>query len=236
MCVDYKIIEKVLSLRLTEALPHIIHPDQTYGIKDHAIFNNLYIIRDIINYANERDIPTYIIALDYEKAFDKVDHSFLQKTLSAFGFGSCFINFIIASNSSSFARVSNNGHQTRNIPIERSIKQGGPLSQQLFDLIAEVLAVAIRKHPHIKGFRIPGSTSDTKTSLYADDNTPIVTTQQSIHHLFDLLTTFEKASGCNINHSKTAGLTIGHAQLPSTDFQISWNPPQGLKSGSSLPC
>ena len=62
LCVDYKILEKVLSLRLKKALPHIIGEEQTCGIEGRTIFQNLYTIRDTINYANDHQIPTYIIS------------------------------------------------------------------------------------------------------------------------------------------------------------------------------
>ena len=77
-------------MRLKEALPHIVHPDQTCGILGRSIFENLYTIRDIITYAGDHKIPAYIVSLDFQKAFDKVDHTFLVKTLNAFGFGAMY--------------------------------------------------------------------------------------------------------------------------------------------------
>ena len=229
LCVDYKIVEKVLSLRLKRALPHILHTDQTCGVQGRTIFNNLYTIRDIITYANANSIPAYIVSLDFEKAFDKVDHGFLKKTLTAFGFPQKYVDFVVSSNENSVCQIINNGFFTRSVDITRSIKQGGQQSQQLFDLIAEVLAIALRKHPHIRGFRVPGSLQETKTSMYADDNTPILTTQHSFTHLYHLLEDFRRASGCNINDSKTAGITIGGAPIPQVAAHIQWNPPRGVR-------
>ena len=229
LCVDYKILEKVLSLRLKKALPHIIGEEQTCGIEGRTIFQNLYTIRDTINYANDHQIPTYIISLDFQKAFDKVDHSFLIKALTAFGFGSRYTNYIKSSNSNSFAVVSNNGYLTSKINLERGIKQGGQESQQLYDIIGEVLATEIRKNCGIRGIHLPGKPNQLKLTLYADDNNPILTSKQSIVNLFAILERFRRASGCNINVAKTQGLTVGGAAIPDLPFPIQWNPEKGVK-------
>ena len=165
LCVDYKILEKVLSIRLKHALPHVIGEEQTCGIQGRSIFQNLYTVRDSITYANDHAIPTYIISLDFQKAFDKVDHQFLSRTLTAFGFGSRYVNYITSSNSDSFAVVANNGFFTSKINLERGIKQGGQQSQQLYDLIGEVLATEIRKNTGIQGLHLPGRANQLKLTF-----------------------------------------------------------------------
>ena len=220
---------KVLSLRLKKALPHIIEEDQTCGILGRTIFQNLYTIRDTINYCNDHNIPAYIVSVDFQKAFDKVDHSFLTKTLAAFNFGPRYISFIAAANTNCYARVMNNGRFTQDIPLLRSIKQGEQEAMQLYTVIGEVLAIQIRKNSSIKGLRLPGKVTDLKLSLYADDLNNIVTTQHSIVHLFRELHRFELASGCNINHEKTQGLLIGGAIQPTLPYRIEWNPIEGMK-------
>ena len=229
LCVDYKLVSKVLSLRLKIALPHIIEEDQTCGILGRTIFQNLYTIRDTIAYTNDHKIPTYILSFDYQKAFDKVDHSFLNKALKAFNFGSKYTSFVQATNGNCFARVMNSGRFTKDIQLQRSVKQGDQESMQFFDIIAEVVAIQIRKNENIKGLRLPGKATQLKLSLYADDNNSIVTTQQSIVHLYRELKRFEMASGCNINESKTEGLLVGGALRPVLPYQINWNPAHGMK-------
>ena len=229
LCVDYKIIAKVLSLRLKKALPHILGEEQTCGVLGRTIFENLYTLRDTIGYTNDHDLPGYIVSLDFQKAFDKVDHSFLRKTLTAFGFGTRYISFVISSLENCVARVANNGRFTADVELGRGIKQGEQESSQLYDIIAEVLAIQIRKNKGIKGLHVPGRSEELKMCLYADDNNSILTTSHSIVNLFKELERFEAASGCNINPYKTVGMTLGDAQVPNLPFPIRWNPPEGIK-------
>ena len=229
LCVDYKIIAKVLSLRLKQALPHILGEEQTCGVLGRTIFENLYTLRDIIRYTGDHDIPGYIVCIDFQKAFDKVDHGFLEKTLQAFGFGTRYTSFVISSLKNCVARIANNGRFTADVELGRGIKQGEQESSQLYTIIAEVLAIQIRKNKGIKGLHIPGRADELKMTLYADDNNNILTTAHSIKNLFKELERFEAASGCNINAHKTVGMTLGDAPIPDLPFPVRWNPPEGIK-------
>ena len=235
LCCDYKILSKLLSIRMKQALPHILHETQTCGVEERQIFENMYLLRDIINHANLYRKPLYAISLDFQKAFDKVDHGFLQKTLQTFGFGPKYINFIVSSNSNSWARVQNNGYHSSNLDLERGLKQGCQQSQQLYGVINEVFTCNVRANKRIKGFQLPSTKetigeSNVCITSYADDNTPLLSTPSSIIHLFKEINRFQRASGCNINTAKTKGLTAGGVTVPNTPHPIEWNPTDGFKS------
>ena len=229
LCVDYKIVSKVLSMRLKMVLPTIVDEEQTCGILGRSIFENLYVIRDMIQYTNDHGIPAYLISVDFKKAFDSVDHDFLEKTLGAFGFGPIYTSFVMSTLRNSVALAMNGGRFSRSIELMRGVKQGDQESMQLYDLVGEVLAIQIRKNPLIRGIRLPSRAEELKLSLYADDNNNFCSTQQSIVHLFRELDRFNRATGCSINESKTKGLLLGGAPRPTINQTIEWNPPEGLK-------
>ena len=76
--VDYKIATKCLAGRLREVLPLVLSEDQTCGVPDRSIFENLFLIRDVIDYVREKNA---LINLDQEKVFDRVNQRFLQRVL-----------------------------------------------------------------------------------------------------------------------------------------------------------
>ena len=76
---DYKIITKVLTSRLRDILPKIIHPNQKCGIKGRSIHDGAALIRDLIDYVNYKNIPGLIISLDQTKAYDRVEWNFFLK-------------------------------------------------------------------------------------------------------------------------------------------------------------
>ncbi len=71
--VDYKLCARALAGRLLKVLHLVIHPDQTCGVRGRYIGENVALLRDVAHYANEFNVPAAILALDQEKAFDRVD-------------------------------------------------------------------------------------------------------------------------------------------------------------------
>ena len=60
---DYKIISKVITLRLSRVLHRIIEPDQTCSIPGRSIFSNVYLIRDVLDYIEQTDEAAILVSL-----------------------------------------------------------------------------------------------------------------------------------------------------------------------------
>ena len=73
---------------------HIISKEQTCSIPNRTIFNNLFQRRDIITLTKQKNNKLYILEVDQEKAFDKIDQNFLYKLMNKIGFSSEFIQFV----------------------------------------------------------------------------------------------------------------------------------------------
>ncbi|KAL6490916.1 hypothetical protein MHYP_G00012610 [Metynnis hypsauchen] len=83
LCVDLKIFAKALTERLKKTMSLLVHSDQTCGVPGRSATWNLHLIRDAISWAGDRNVPLALVSLDQEKAFDRVDHSFLEKRFGA---------------------------------------------------------------------------------------------------------------------------------------------------------
>ena len=81
LIVDYKILSKVLASRITKVLNEVILEDQLGFMKGRNIGEAICIIDDIFH-TSHFDWPGFLIAIDFEKAFDSVAHSFVQEVLS----------------------------------------------------------------------------------------------------------------------------------------------------------
>ncbi len=77
LCSDFKIISKALAIRLKEAIGWVIHVNQTYCVPNRSIFDNIYLIRDILDISRSLGLNIGLISLDQEKAFDRVEHNYL---------------------------------------------------------------------------------------------------------------------------------------------------------------
>lgn len=75
---------KVLANRLKRVLPKIIKSTQEYGVLGKDIVDVVRSIRDTIYYMKKKEKKGYLVSLDLEKAFDRVDHEFLFDVLKGF--------------------------------------------------------------------------------------------------------------------------------------------------------
>ena len=203
---DVKIIAKTLALRLGKVLPTIVSEDQTC-IPGRNIAKKLHTLNDVIRYGNSKNIEAVILFLDQEKAFDRVSHEFLLKTLRHLNFGDYFVSWVQIMLKDVTSQIKVNGFLTEDIDISRGVRQGDPLSALLYVLIAEVLGNQIRSNQNIKGITIRDK--EQKILQYADDTKIFVTNDSSIKETFKELEKYEKATGAKINIEKTEGLFIG---------------------------
>ena len=95
-----------------------------------------------------------IISIDAEKAFDKVQYSFLIKNLTKVGIEGTFLNIIKAIYDKLTANIILNGKKLKAFPLKSGTRQGCPSSPLLFHIVLEVLATAIRQIKEIKGIQI----------------------------------------------------------------------------------
>ena len=107
-----------------------------------------------------------IISTDAEKAFDKIQHPFMVKTLQKMGLEVTYLNIVKAIYDKPTANIILNGEKLKAFPLRSGRRQGCPLSPQLFNIVLEVLVTAIREGKEIKEIQIR---KEVKLSLFAND-------------------------------------------------------------------
>ena len=112
-----------------------------------------------------KDKNHMIISIDAEKAFDKIQHPVMIKTLQKAGIEGTYLNIIKAIYDKPTANIILNGEKLKAFPLKSRTRQGCPLSPLLFNIVLEVLATAIRAEKDIKGIQIG---KEVKLSLFAD--------------------------------------------------------------------
>ena len=138
--VDYKIASHSISARLLKVLDSLVARDQSCCVPGRFIGENVAFIRDVVDYCSLSSTPAALISLEQEKAFDRVDWSFLRSVLISMGFGPSFVKWVDLFYCNSRSSVNVNGYISNSFPLSRGVRQGCPLSPLLYVLVVEVLA------------------------------------------------------------------------------------------------
>ena len=214
---DYKILAKVLANRIKMVVGTIVSSTQAYSIPGRDIADTIGSVRDVVRHMKEEG--GLVLCVDFNKAFDRVEHEFMFRALERFGFGHRLMKWIRLLYSSAKSRVKCNGVLTDSFTLERSVRQGCPLSALLYSITAEPLATMLKMDQHIEGINIPGG-GRSLIHQYADDTSITVRNLASVKRVIELLGIYERASGAKMNMRKSEILCVGEVDMSECDIPM----------------
>ena len=143
-----------------------------------------------------------IISIDAEKAFDKIQHPFMIKTLQKAGIEDTYFNIIKAIYYKPTGNIILNSEKQKTFPLKSGIRKGCPISPLQFSIVLEVLATAIRAEKEIKGIQI--GKEEVKLLLFEDDMILYIENpKDSTKKLLELINEYSNVAGYKINTQKS---------------------------------
>jgi hypothetical protein len=131
---DIKIVTRILVQRLWPKVEAHQQTTQYCEVPGNNILDAVTSVRDIIAYAENNDIPTCVLTLDFQNAFDNVSHDYLFSILRSYGLSAHLIALIKSLYTDVTSAVIINGDLHGPIPIRCGVRQGCPLSMTLYNL------------------------------------------------------------------------------------------------------
>ena len=173
MNTDYKLFTRFIANRLRPWLIDILQPSQHCGLSGNTAFDAVATIRDAVAYAETTGTPVCVLAIDFKEAFDRISHSYLYTLLRQYGFNDRFQQKIRNICDNATASIQITGHRSCPIQIRSSVRQGCPISMQLFAMCLNPLLFTLENN--LAGIQIGRRRVKTTVVAYADDVTIFAT-------------------------------------------------------------
>ncbi|GKA13191.1 RNA-directed DNA polymerase, eukaryota [Tanacetum coccineum] len=212
----YKVVTKILELRLSTVISDLISDVQTAFLPNRQILDGPFIINELLARCHQKNQRAMVFKVDFAKAYDSIRWDYLEDVLKSFGFGPKWCSWIRGSLNSGMASILVNGSPTSEFHFHRGLKQGDPLAPYLFILIMESLHLSFSRVIDagiFNGIRIDSSLMLSHL-FYADDAVFIGEwSQGNLKGIIHILRCFSLLSGLSINLRKSHLLGVG---IPSS--------------------
>ena len=231
-----KLLSSVYCARIRRKISKVIPNEQTGFVPGRSITENLILLGDAIHYSKRFHPSSIILALDFAKAYDRVQWRPMISILGKMGFGPRFLNVIKAMYKQRRAQLAINGELTNHFDIERGVLQGDPLSPTLFILACSPLYAKLEAARDAHGIPLCNERPAPVATFYADDTTIIARSPASASHLYSIAEWFCENSGAALHRGKCIAIATGPAPssldngitiLPATECTTILGVPMG---------
>jgi hypothetical protein len=193
-----KLLTKVIQNRLEGTLDFNQPREQAGFRKGFSTTDHLQVVTQLIEKTNEYGLPLCLAFVDYEKAFDSVEHKKILEALGNHGVNKGYIELLthMYNNGTSVIRLD---RESSKFPIQRGVRQGDTISPKLFNAGLEQVFRELKWDN--KGIEING---DLLNHLrFADDNLLICSSGEELQDMLKQLDTESSKLGLKMNMKKT---------------------------------
>lgn len=147
---SYEILARIITFRVQVGLATIIGHFQQGFVKTRLLEMSLVLMQAMFHHAYDDERQSIneappITLLDFTKAYDSLNRSFVLLMLRKFGFSAEFVRLVEQMHCDTTAQFSVNGELSNEIPVVSGIRQGCPLAPLLFIIAAEALALMVNR-------------------------------------------------------------------------------------------
>lgn len=207
-----RVLTKILAKRLQKWVLLLVHRNQYGFIKSRRIQDCLAWAFEYLNQWKTSRHDIVLLKLDFEKAFDMLQHSYILNILKRKDFSEHWIMWIVMILESGSSSILLTGVPRPKFKCKHGVRQGDPLSPLLFIFAADFLQSPVNKASHEGYINLPinqPASEDFLVIQYGDD-TILVVPASSLELLVTrtLLDSYAKATSLKINYHKSQLIPI----------------------------
>ncbi|XP_058726321.1 secreted RxLR effector protein 78-like [Vicia villosa] len=198
----YKIITKMLAVRMRGVVDKLVYINQTSFVPGRSMMDGVLLVNEILDWAKKKKKGCLLLKVDFENAYDSISWNYLRWIMVRMGFGKRWLKWMESCIFNNHMSVLVNGSATKEFKVQRGLRQGDPISPFLFVLAMEGLTALTKKAVEVGEFK-PfkyGANDFVDILQFADDT--IILGEPSYDNLWSLkvlLRSFELVSGLKIN-------------------------------------
>ena len=157
-------------------------------------------------------LNTYMLFIDFKKAYDMVPHNILLRKMREVGLGEKFITVFEHLYANTKMRVRVGDELSSAYKLERGVRQGCPSSPMLFNIFIDDILIKM------KGISFPGVEDGPAGICFADDTLILAETKEELREKISAIETWVAQNGMEINIAKCGLMVVGNNKVPETFF------------------
>lgn len=211
-----RLFHKILTSRVAAGVSMSVK--QRAFIKSDGCADNVYLLDKILRTQKDRHVPTYVLSLDLNKAFDSVDHEALLRILRIHGLPDEFVTYMRHVYSNSTTSFQGDDWVSEPLIPSRGVRQGDPLSPVVFNMCINYM---INKLPEAVGVSF-GTGMRLNCLAYADDIILLASSKKGMEDIVTVAAENLKACGLSINVEKSFAFCL-RRECKGTRVQVCSN-------------
>ncbi|KAJ7417326.1 hypothetical protein WISP_65029 [Willisornis vidua] len=219
-----RLFSRVMTARLAKACP--LSPRQRGFIRAAGCSENLKLLQILIRHTKREHRELGVVFVDISKAFDTVSHQHILMGLAQKGVDPHITNLVKNMYENTYTRITTKVADTQDIQMKVGVKQGGPISPLLFNLVMDPLLCKLEECG--KGFRKGGNT--VTAMAFADDLVLLSDSWEGMKRNIKILEAFCELTGLKTQGEKCHGFYI----KPTTDSYTINDCPAWTVNGTPL--
>ena len=203
-----KIFCKILLNRMEPVLDGLLRDEQAGFRRGRGCNDQIFVVRHLMQQANEKKMPLSMCFVDFEKAFDSVSRKVMSKIMRHYGVPERFVKVVTDLHDGTHCKVMVDGSLSDAFEVKSGVIQGGILSPLLFVMVIDyVMKRVVRETDEGIVWREGRKLVDLD---YADDIVLISESPEGIQRVLDCLVREGDKVGLVINCAKTEMINMNN--------------------------
>merc|ERR1712082_550228 len=186
LSIFYKLASACITRRINPVLARLIGKEQKAYLSENNIGSVVMNLINMIHFCNSKKNEDLILLVDFQKAFDSINHVYIDKVLKLYGFGESIWRWVRLFFDKREAVILLGGHLSEKIFLRQGVPQGDVISPYIFLLVVEILSIKINYTKNITG--VVFAKNEARSEFFADDlSAMVLRTEKNLRYFSRIL-------------------------------------------------